>query len=317
MLFFINGFALGGIICGFLILLLLIVAFICYKIAFYNNKNEIGDFYFPKGDEYQEFKPLMKKLVEEQKKVPFEEIYIKSKDGTKLFGRYYHVKDGAPIQIQFHGYKGSGIRDFCGGNKLSRDVEHNSILVDQRGHGKSDGHTICFGIKEKYDVIDWVNYVIERFGKDSKIILAGVSMGASTILMSSGLKLPNNVVGIIADCPYSSPKEILSKVMKDDMKLPVKLCYPFLYLGGLIFGNLNINESGAEDAVKNSKTPILLIHGKKDTFVPPFMSENIFNNANCYKELHLFDNAEHGISYIVDSEKYSRIVEEFIKKVIN
>lgn len=315
MLFFINGVAIGGIVLGILLVIILVVSFICYRISFYNNKEGIGDFYFPKGEKYQVYRPYMKQLVEEQKRIPFEEIYIKSYDNKKLFGRYYHVKDGAPIQIQFHGYRGTGVRDFCGGNKLSREYFHNSILIDHRGHGSSQGNSICFGIKEKYDVLSWVNYVIDRFGKDTKILLVGVSMGASTILMSSGLDLPKNVVGIIADCPYSSPKEIIKKVIKEDMKLPVNLCYPFVFLGALLFAHINLNSKGPEELVKKSKTPILLIHGSEDSFVPTFMSQKIYNNIHCYKELHLFSNAEHGISYMVDPEKYAKIVCSFIDKV--
>ena len=316
MIFYFNGFAIGGIVLGCLLLILLIVFYFCYRIAFHNNRNGIGEFYFPSGQEYQVYRPFMKQLVEEQKNIPFETVYIKSHDGKKLFGRYYHVKDGAPIQLQFHGYRGNGVRDFCGGNKLSREYQHNAILVDQRGHGNSEGSTISFGIKEKYDVLSWINYTIERFGKDCKIILAGVSMGASTILMSSELDLPKNVVGIIADCPYSNPKEILKKVMKEDMKLPANFCYPFLYLGALIYGHFKIDSRGAEIAVRKSKTPILLIHGKSDSFVPPYMSQNIYKNINCYKELHLFDGAEHGISFMVDPEKYAKIVCDFIDKIL-
>ncbi|MBE6142840.1 MAG: alpha/beta hydrolase [Erysipelotrichaceae bacterium] len=316
MIFLINGLAIGGIIGISLLLIVLIISYICYRIAFYNNRQGIGNNYFPGGEEYQIYRPFMKELVKEQELIPYEEISIKTRDGKKLYARYYHVEDNAPLQIQFHGYKGTGIRDFCGGNKLSRESKHNSILVDQRGHGKSDGSTICFGIKEKYDVLEWINYALNRFGKDTKIILAGVSMGAATVLMSSELDLPSNVVGIIADCPYSSPKAILTKVMKEDMHLPVKLCYPFLYLGALIFGGLKLDKKGAKEAVKKSKTPILIIHGKKDTFVPLSMSQEIIENASSFKELHIFDNAEHGISYMVDPERYASIVQGFVERIL-
>ena len=316
MMFLMNGYLLGGIIASSIILIILSVCIICYRLSFYNER-KTHNFYFPSGEEYKCFKPFMKQLVEEQELIPFEEIYINTKDKKKLFGRYYHVKDSTILEIQFHGYKGTGIRDFCGGNKLSRELKHSSILVDQRGHGNSSGSTIAFGIKEKYDVLEWINYSINRFGKDVKIILCGVSMGAATILMASELELPSNVIGIIADCPYSSPKEIIRKVIKEDMKLPVNLCYPFVVLAGLIFGGFSLKEKGAEYAVKNTNIPICLIHGSSDSFVPPYMSENIYNNCNSeIKELHLFEKAEHGISYIIDPKKYALIVEKFIDRVL-
>lgn len=314
----VNGYLISGIISGSILLILLIGLFLCFRMAFLTNKKKtIGQYYFPKGEEYEPYRPFMKQLVNDQENVPFEEIYIKTKDHKKLFGRYYHVQDGAPIQIQFHGYRGNGIRDFCGGNKLARELKHNSILVDQRAHGQSSGNRISFGIKEKYDVKEWVNYAINRFGKDVKIILCGISMGASTILMASELDLPSNVVGIIADCPYSDHQDILKKVIKDDMKLPVKLCYPVLYVSSLVYGPYCLSSKPAKDAVKNTLIPICLIHGEQDTFVPPYMSKQIKENCNSYCELHLFPKAEHGISYIIDPEKYAQIVSKFCEKVLN
>lgn len=314
--FLANGYLVGGIIIGCIILIVLLICIICYRLSFYNER-KTHNFYFPSGEEYKPYKPFMKKLVEEQEQIPCEEIYIKTNDKKKLYGRYYHIEDNAILEIQFHGYKGTGIRDFCGGNKLSRDFKHNSIVVDQRGHGKSSGSTIAFGIKEKYDVLDWVNYSINRFGNDVKIILCGVSMGAATVLMASELDLPSNVIGIIADCPYSTPKAILKKVMKEDMKLPANLCYPFVWLAGIIFGHFILDDKGAKEAVKNTNIPICLIHGKNDTFVPPLMSEEIYNNCSSeIKEIHLFDNAEHGISYIIDPEKYADVANKFVERIM-
>ena len=178
----------------------------------------------------------------------YREVEITSYDGLKLFGRYYHLADGAPVEILVHGYRGNAIRDFCGGCKLAMDAGHNVLLIDQRAHGNSQGKTICFGIKEKYDVQSWANYVVDRFGKDVKIILAGVSMGAATVMETLSLDLPDNVVGVIADCGYSSTEEIIRKVCKE-MKFPPKITMPFVKLGAVIYGRLKI-EGGALDAAK-------------------------------------------------------------------
>ena len=137
-------------------------------------------------------------------------------------------------------------------------------------------------------------------------------MGASTVLMASNSEMPNNVYGIIADCPYSSPKEIICSVCKG-MKIPPKLAYPFIKLGALIFGKFNLTETDCIKAVKNSKVPILIIHGEDDRFVPCEMSREIVKNGNdiTYKT---FENAGHGLSYMVDTEKYKQIIDDFIKE---
>ncbi len=262
-----------------------------------------------------EAKATIARLMKEFEAIEYESVSIVSKDKKTLHARYYHVADNAPLHIQCHGYRGSAMRDFCGGNKLARKEGHNTLVIDQRAHGKSEGHTITFGLMERYDVLCWINYAIERFGKDTKIFLSGVSMGAATVLMCAGLHLPHNVVGITADCPYSSPKEIILKV-SSDMGFPAKLVYPFIKLSALIFGRFQLSDESVVDAVRNTNVPILLIHGEADTFVPFDMSLKI--RDACKGDLTFFSvpGAGHGMSYIVDPVNYEKAVIDFINKCI-
>ncbi len=186
------------------------------------------------------------------------------------------------------------------------------ILIDERAHGKSEGKVITFGIKERLDGLKWIEYVLKRFGKKSEIYLYGVSMGAATVLMMSGLKLPNNVKIIVADSAFSSPKDIIKKVIKD-MKLPVIIFYPFVYIGARIFGHFNPHEVNALEEVKKSKVPILLFHGMNDNFVPYEMSEKIYENISSKKDILITPGADHGLSYMVNKEKYYEKLLNFLK----
>ena len=250
--------------------------------------------------------------MEQLKGITAEDVFINSFDGLKLHGRYYHAKDGAPLDIQFHGYNGNAMRDFCGGNKISRESSHNSLLIDQRAHGMSRGKTISFGINERKDCLSWVRYAVERFGEDTEIVLSGVSMGAATVLMASDLGLPKNVKAIVADCGYSSPKAIINKVMRDS-GLPDKLMYPFVWLGAMVFGKFNLTESSAVSAVSESDVPILIIHGGADDFVPCYMAEEIYKACRSEKKLLIVPGAGHGMSYLVDKDLYEKTVKDFIK----
>ena len=301
----------------FIVLLAIILIFsaITYKIVFRKSKKDNNIYNIPEGKDYQQKKDMFINLIDNFNKISYEDVYIKSHDELNLHARYYHIKDSAPLNICFHGYRATSTRDFCGGIKMCFDNGHNVLLIDERAHGKSDGKAITFGIKERYDCLDWINYAINRF-PSSKILLYGISMGAATILMASNLITSNNVVGIIADCPYSSPSKIIKKVCKD-MKLPPNLVFPFIYLGGLIYGRFNLNESSAIESVKDCKIPILIMHGKNDSFVPSEMSKEIKTNATSDLKLVLFPNAEHGLSYIVDENKYRKNVQDFLKKVLN
>ncbi len=289
-------------------------AFITYHFVFFSSpKHRVDPYAIPRGEQYQREREKMLALIRELDGIPFESVEITAYDGTKLFGRYYHVRDGAPLQIEFHGYRGSALRDFCGGNKLAREAGMNTLLIDERAHGKSSGRTITFGVKERRDCLSWAQYALERFGADVPVFLAGVSMGAATVLMASGFTLPENVIGIIADCPYSSPEAIIRRVCRDKVHIPPVAVMPFIRLGARLFGRFDIADASAVEAVRNATVPILLIHGEDDRFVPCDMSRELFAAASGRARLETFPGAGHGLSYMVDEARYAAVTAEFTR----
>lgn len=188
------------IVSVLLILLLLLIVWYSYRTAFYSPAKRQEDCYaIPNGEQYQKERPRMLSLIREMDEIPYESVTISAHDGTQLAARYYHVRDGAPLQIQFHGYRGTALRDFCGGNKLARESGQNTLVVDQRGHRKSGGTTITFGIRERWDCLSWVEYARKRFGTDTPIFLCGVSMGAATVLIEKlSVTIPPNTTGTVS-----------------------------------------------------------------------------------------------------------------------
>lgn len=245
---------------------------------------------------------------------PYEEIYVKSYDGAKIFARYYEVKKGAPIHIMMHGYRGFAEIDFSGGAKVVRELEHNILLVDMRGHGKSDGNQTCFGIKERYDALALANYVYERFGDDTPIFLNGASMGGNTALMSMGLKLPKTVVGVISDGAFSSPNGIIKYTIEKERIPKILLPYTAAYIASVLFGGFNIGASSAKEVVSRIDMPILLLHGTNDSIVPYEMAREIYE-ASCSKEKFLcaFEGAEHVMCYYANKEKYKNAIYDFTR----
>ena len=245
-------------------IIVILTAYICYHISFRAIKRVMDkdvQIHLPNSEEYIKIRADIENCVHNMLNRPFEPVAITTFDGIKLYGRYYHVADGAPLQILFHGYKSSAILDFCGGSLYAGKIGHNALVVDQRAHGKSEGNAITFGILERKDVVSWIDYARSRFGEDVQIILAGLSMGAATVLMATDQPLPANVAGVIADCPYSAPGTIMKTVASRDMHIPGTLVYPFLKLGARLFAGFDLEESSAVSAVKNTPVPILLIHG--------------------------------------------------------
>ena len=304
---------LWGILLLALACAVVYAAWLCYRLVFYNrNMIEKDAYAIPPGEQYEKHADRILSMIHEVEQLPYEQLYITAADGVRLAARYYEFNEGAPVQILFHGYRGNSVREYCGNDHMAKELGFNSIVVDERAHGKSGGHTISFGIMERYDCLEWVRYACERFGKDTPIILSGVSMGAATVLMASELDLPKNVSAIIADCPYSSPGAIIRKVCKN-MRLPSVLLYPLVVLGALFFGRFRLWESSPVKAVKKTNIPILLIHGNDDRFVPSQMSEEIFKACTGPKKLITVPGAGHGLSYMVDTPYYENSVRNFLK----
>ncbi len=304
------------IIVSFLVLTVIGISYFTYRIAFYNPYKNRDALPATSGAQYDPYREIMKLIYSQLTQRKYEEVCITSRDGLKLYGKYYHVKDGAPVCIGMHGYRSNPYTDFSGGGALCFSMEQNLLLIDQRAHGRSQGRTIAFGIRECRDCVDWVHYVVDRFGTDTQVLLYGISMGAATVLMAAGLELPENVKGILADCPYASAKEIIKKVASD-MRIPSALAYPFLQLGARLFGGFDLDETDAVRAAKKSKIPTIIIHGEADTFVPCDMSQPIAEANPGMITRYTFPGAEHGISYLVDTLRYQKIVSDFAQMVLN
>lgn len=290
-------------------------AYYAYRIAFYSPNKDREKIPEVKGEQYEPFKPVIKDLFHALKNKPCEFVTIRSRDGLTLSGRYYHQKDGAPLAIGFHGYKSCWLTDFCGGADIAFQMGQNVLLIDERAHGKSQGRTITFGIKERQDLLCWINYAIERFGADVRILLYGISMGGATVLMASGEDLPDNVKGIVADCPYSAALDVILEVGKQQ-GYPVKLIKPFVILGAKVCGGFDVRETSAAEAVKHTMIPIMIIHGEDDTFVPPEMSRVIQEANPEMVTRYTFPGAYHALSYMVDTPRYRRLVKEFMERVL-
>ncbi|MBQ8269204.1 MAG: alpha/beta fold hydrolase [Clostridia bacterium] len=250
-----------------------------------------------------------KKRVEAASAVPYERVFIRSGDGLRLSARFYEGEEGAPVVIFFHGYRSNAIHDGCGLHAVARSLGYRILLCDQRAHGESEGRCLTFGVKERLDAKCWAEYAAERF-PDAPIFLSGISMGAATVLMAASLPMPRTVVGVLADCPYSSPREIIMKVV-GEMGLPPRLMYPLIRLGALLYGGFDPNETDAVRSVRMKTPPLLIVHGTADGFVPSEMSSKIDAAAVGEHTLVLVDGADHGKSFTVAPELYVKTLNDF------
>ena len=300
----------------FVLLLVLLLAYITYRLIFYHDpkRDKVDPYkYIKDNDEPRNL--FSKSLIDNILKIPYEDIYVTSHDGLRLHARLYTVSDGAPFALQFHGYKSSPMIDFSGGGVFAMEMGFNVITVDERACGESEGKTVSFGFFEAEDALCWIDYVGERWGRDRKIMIFGMSLGAATVVLRAGLGVPESVVGAVADCPYSSTRRILMKEI-GERHLSPGLLYPAVRLGAKIFGGFDPDLAEPAVHVANAKIPILLIHGEGDKFVPCDMSRSIARSSSLVS-LHTFPEAGHGLSFIYDTDRYKTIVADFVDRCMN
>lgn len=298
-----------------LILLLVsvpIISYICFRMAFYTSrKRQTPEMVL--NHIYDPYLQQMEQSEKDAQSIPHKNVWVTSFDGLRLHGRYYEYAPDSPIELMMHGYRGNALRDLAGGIQRGFRLGHSVLLIDQRACGESQGHIITFGIREYKDCLSWVDFMVKEFGKHRNIILTGVSMGASTVLIAAGEKLPDNVVGVLADCGYTSAKEIIYSVIRG-MLLPPKLAYPFVKLGAKLYGKFDLEETTPLEAMSHSTVPVIFFHGENDTFVPCYMSKANYKACTSRKRLVTIPKAGHGLSYLVDPEHYIEEMDAFFYK---
>lgn len=247
----------------------------------------------------------------------FEQVQITSYDGLVLNG--YFLEAETPTNktaILVHGYsswaEGMGVY----AKFYYENLGYNILMPDARGHGSSEGDYIGLGWHDRKDYVKWIDYVIERKGTSSEIVLHGVSMGGAAVLMTSGEELPDNVKAIISDSAYTSAKDELAYMLTRLYHLP---SFPLLQSTSLltkIRAGFFFGEASALKQVKKANKPILFIHGGNDTIVPVEMVYKLYENCGSEKELFVVAGAAHGTAYNVDPEGYERQITEFLNKYV-
>lgn len=249
------------------------------------------------------------------KENPSQSVEIESFDGLKLRGIWVPAENAKGTILLAHGYRSSKMVDFSLAFAMYHAIGMNILLPDQRSHGRSEGRYITFGVKESRDMQSWIAYHNQTFGK-MPLILSGLSMGASTMLYLADEDLPDNVKGIIADCGFTSPREIIKTVFHRVIHLPAA---PTLFVADLfarLFAGFSLTEKDTRKTLQNSKLPVLMVHGVEDGFVPCEMTKQGYDACNGEKELLLVENADHGVSFLVDKPRYTKIVLAFLEKYL-
>jgi len=241
-----------------------------------------------------------------------QDVYMKSRDGLMLHAYWIPAENPKGTVILAHGYRSNAAVDFAMAYPCYRERGMNLLIPSQRAHGKSEGRYITFGVKESDDMLLWLEYHNRHFGS-VPVIMSGLSMGASTMLFLADRQFPGNVKGIIADCGFTSPKDIIAKVIRSTIHLPaaplLMLAEPFARL----FAKLSLYEKDTRKTLANSKYPVMIVHGLADDYVPSYMTQQAFDACGGEKYLLLVEGAGHGTSFVRDRERYVSMIDQFLE----
>lgn len=291
----------------------LLTALFCFAVTYYSpRRTEKGmkRSQFPPGRVYEPYHPILRRWSAETEAMDYTPMEVTTPDGLTLRGRLYEYSSDATLEILFHGYRGFSQRDMCGAVQRCFAVGHSVLLVDQRAAGRSDGHIITFGAKESRDVLLWIDAVTRRFGPHRPLMLGGVSMGATTVMLAAGQELPPHVVGVLADCGFTSAREIICKVIRQ-LHLPAGLLYPFVRLGAVLFAGFDPDTIDTRGALTRCRVPVIFYHGDTDDFVPCEMSRENYASCASPKELVIIPGAGHGLAFPADQEGYVEALKRF------
>ncbi len=305
-----------GVCLVLLVVLLGVATLFFFRFSIRRYKVERPDEQYEDSDSiWQPFRERMKEAQAFIKSHTAERVKLTSFDGLELVALYLPAQEKPKgVILAFHGYRSLAAIDFALEVEFFHKLGYHVLLPYQRSHGESQGKYITYGVKERFDCRDWAWYAAKRFGKELPLFLAGISMGCATVLMASGLDLPENTRGIVADCGFTTPWAIMAHVAKRDFHLPA---FPLLYLLDLVArlrAGFSLKEGDTRVALGKSKLPVLFLHGEGDDFVPVEMTLENYRACAGEKELYLVPGAGHAQSFGMDTPGCEKAIGDFLEK---
>lgn len=250
------------------------------------------------------------------KQQPVEEINRMNIRGDNLKGYFLPAKEESDVFVLFaHGYRSSHEGDPVNFERFYHEQGYNFMSVDHTASGGSEGNFVGFGYFEAEDMLDWIYYLIDRFGEDIKIILHGVSMGGATVCNMAS-RVPKQVKLIVSDCAYTSAmEEFVHTANGAGVKKTGGLIKAFNLMNKVLAG-YDLKETDVRESIKRSRVPMLFVHGDADDFVPTHMVYDLYSNCTQDKDLFIVKGAKHAQSIMVDKEGYENKLREFIAKYL-
>lgn len=242
---------------------------------------------------------------------PHDTVFTEAQDGARLIGHWYPNPEAKRVILAMHGWRSGWSHDFGAVADFWFDRHCSVLLPEQRGQGRSGGKYMGFGLLERHDCLNWLNWLNAHGCGSLPVYLCGISMGASTVLMAAGSTLPGNVRGVIADCGFTSPGAVWKHVAGENLGISFNLCRWGANALCKKRLHMGMDDYSCIRAMECCAVPVLFIHGDGDRFVPVEMTYENYAACTAPKELLIVPGAAHGMSYFADGEAYRQAITRF------
>ena len=302
------------ILIGFFVLLNMVVICHAYKFTHYYDANEVQVKQQKDKTSWDKTKELLFGFtaVKQKNIAPdsiFKPVYLTTKDGLKLEAWIMQVPNAKGTVAMFHGHGGkkSGVLKEA---YSFQQMGYNTLLLDFRAHGNSEGNTCTIGYDEAEDVKLAYDYLQQQGEKN--IVLWGISLGAATITKAIN---DYNIAPqkIILEMPFGSLPDAVAGRVKIMGLPPQPLASMLTFWGGTQQGFWGFSHNPS-DYVQKINCPVLLQWGVNDARVSKAETQILFNNiASKQKILVQYENSAHESLYKKEPAKWIETVSKFLE----
>ncbi len=248
---------------------------------------------------------------------PHEDLTLVSSHGENLYADFLPSLRGSHnYALCVHGWT-SCTKNMSNQAKHYYELGWNVLLPHMKAHGKSEEKVVGMGWPDRFDVIDWISYVVNE-DPQANILLIGSSMGSATVMNVTGEQIPQNVRAAIADCGFTTAWDIFANTLKERVHLPKEPLMTTMRLVTWLQAGFDIKKDSPIDQIRKSRTPTFFFHGEQDAFIPCEMMFRLYEAEGCEEKGCLpIPDADHTEACTAHPELFWPAADEFVSKFID
>lgn len=247
--------------------------------------------------------------------LPQENVIVETFDGFKLNCWFVRQKKKARGTIIFlHGVGDCKIAGVPFALSLY-NRGFNIFLYDSRQHGESEGYYCTYGFYEKHDVSAVISYLQSRTDfKIGKIGIFGTSMGGAVAIQAAAID--PRIACVVSEGSYTALRIVFVDYQKRIIKLPWHFLRNIALVHSQKLANFKARLVAPIEDIKRVHVPVLIVHGRNDSFIKSDYSNMLYEAANKPKQLLLIEGADHNDVWDIGGEMYENSIASFFKEYL-